>query len=81
MVDVAVRDAGFGRGREAGHAECARRGEILHLADHRRLDTLASAEQVRAGSSTPTRCARPRDLPAAVSSALVRDLLDAVDPD
>jgi hypothetical protein len=30
----------------AGEAEGARGGKILHLADHRRLDNLAGAEQV-----------------------------------
>jgi hypothetical protein len=46
MVDIIVRDAGLGKGGRAGHAERARGGEILHLADHRRLDTLAGAEEV-----------------------------------
>jgi len=46
MVDVLVRDAGLGKSRGAGDAEGARRGEILHLADHRCLDTLAGAEEV-----------------------------------
>ena len=46
MVDVAVGDAGLGEGLGARHAERARRGEILHLADHRRLDALAGAEDV-----------------------------------
>ena len=46
MVDVLVGDAGLGKGLGAGDAEGARRGEILHLADHRRLDALAGAEQV-----------------------------------
>jgi hypothetical protein len=46
MVDVLMRDAGLGEGRGAGDAERARGGEILHLADHRSLDTLAGAEEV-----------------------------------
>ena len=46
MVDVAVRDAGPGKGFGAGDAEGARGGEILHLADHRRLDRLAGAEEI-----------------------------------
>ena len=46
MVDVAVRDPGLGKGRGAGDAECARGGEICHLADHLRLDTLAGADEV-----------------------------------
>ena len=46
MVDVVVGDAGLGKGLGAGDAERARRGEILHLADHRRLDALAGAEDV-----------------------------------
>jgi hypothetical protein len=46
MVDVLVVDAGLSEGFGAGDAERARGGEILHLADHRRLDTLAGAEQV-----------------------------------
>ena len=46
MVDVIVRNARLGKGRRAGDAEGARGGEILHLADHRRLDALAGAEQV-----------------------------------
>jgi hypothetical protein len=46
VVDVLVRDAGLGKRGRAGDAEGARGGEILHLADHRRLDTLAGAEQV-----------------------------------
>ena len=46
MVDVLVRDAGFGEGLGAGDAERARGGKILHLADHRRLDALAGAEQI-----------------------------------
>ena len=41
-----MRDASLGKGLGAGDAERARRGEILHLADHRGLDTLAGAEQV-----------------------------------
>jgi hypothetical protein len=44
--DVTVGDAGLGKGRGAGDAEGARGDEILHLADHRRLDALAGAEQV-----------------------------------
>jgi hypothetical protein len=39
MVDVLVRDAGLGEGLGAGDAEGARRGEVFHLADRRRLDT------------------------------------------
>jgi hypothetical protein len=35
-----------GKGLAAGDVEGARGGEILHLADHRCLDTLAGAEQV-----------------------------------
>jgi hypothetical protein len=46
MVDVLVGDAGLGKGLGARDAESARGGEILHLADHRRLDRLAGAEQV-----------------------------------
>ena len=46
MVGVVVRDAGLGEGLRAGDAESARGGEIRHLADHRRLDTLAGAEEV-----------------------------------
>jgi hypothetical protein len=46
MVDVVVRDAGLGKGLGAGDAEGARRDEILYLADHRRPDALADAEQV-----------------------------------
>ena len=46
MVDVVVGDAGLVEGLGAGDAEGARGGEILHLADHRRLDALAGAEQV-----------------------------------
>jgi hypothetical protein len=46
MVDVVVGDAGLGKGGGAGDAERTRGREILHLADHRRLDTLAGAEQV-----------------------------------
>jgi hypothetical protein len=46
VVDVTVGDAGLGKGLGAGDAERARGSEILHLADHRRLDTLAGAEQV-----------------------------------
>jgi hypothetical protein len=46
MVDVVVGDAGFCKGLGAGDAEGARGGEVRHLADHRRLDTLAGAEQV-----------------------------------
>src|SRR6516162_8171603 len=46
MVDVLARDAGLGKSGGAGDAEGARGGEILHLADHRRLDTLAGAEEV-----------------------------------
>jgi hypothetical protein len=53
MVDVVVGDAGLGKGRGAGDAERARRGEIFHLADHRRLDTLAGAEEV---DRPPVRC-------------------------
>jgi hypothetical protein len=46
MRRVEEIDLGIGKGFGAGDAERARRGEILHLADHRRLDTLAGAEQV-----------------------------------
>jgi len=46
MVDVAVRDTGLGKGLGAGDTERARGGEIRHLADHRRLDRLAGAEEV-----------------------------------
>jgi len=46
VVDVVVRDAGLGKGFGAGDAEGARGGEVLHLADHRCLDTLAGAEEV-----------------------------------
>jgi hypothetical protein len=46
MVDIVVRDAGLGEGVGAGDAERARGGEILHLADHRRLDALAGADEV-----------------------------------
>ena len=46
MVDVLVGDAGLGKSGGAGDAECARGGEILHLADHRGLDALAGAQQV-----------------------------------
>jgi hypothetical protein len=46
MVDVIVGNAGLGTGCGAGDAEGARGSEILHLADHRRLDTLAGAEEV-----------------------------------
>ena len=46
MVDVLVRNAGLGKRGGAGHTERARGGEILRLADHRRLDVLAGAEQV-----------------------------------
>src|SRR5215831_18512676 len=46
MVDVLVRDPGLGKSLGAGDAEGARGREIRHLADHRRLDTLAGAEQV-----------------------------------
>jgi hypothetical protein len=41
-----VRDAGLGNGLGAGDAEGARGGKILHLADHRRLDTLAGGKEV-----------------------------------
>jgi hypothetical protein len=43
VVDVVVGDAGLAKGLGAGDAERARGGEILHLADHRRFDTLAAA--------------------------------------
>ena len=46
VVDVIVRDAGLGKGSCAGDAEGARGGELRHLADHRRLDRLAGAEEV-----------------------------------
>jgi hypothetical protein len=46
MVDVVVRDAGLGKGLGAGDTERARGGEVLHLADHRCLDTLAGTEQI-----------------------------------
>jgi len=46
MVDILVRDAGLGKGLGAGDAESARGREILQLANHRRLDTLAGAEEV-----------------------------------
>ena len=46
VIDVAVRDAGLVERLLAGDAERARRGEVLHLADHRRLDALAGAEHV-----------------------------------
>ena len=46
MIDIVVRDAGFGEGPGAGDAEGVRGGEILHLADRRGLDALAGAEQV-----------------------------------
>jgi hypothetical protein len=46
MVHVGVRDAGLGEGRWAGDAERARGGEIRHLADHRRLDAFAGADEV-----------------------------------
>jgi len=52
-VEFLVRSAGLGKGLGAGDAEGARGGEILHLADHRRRDTLASAEQV---DRPPVRC-------------------------
>src|SRR5580704_19603743 len=52
-VEFLVRSAGLGKGLGAGDAEGARGGKILHLADHRRLDTLASAEQVY---RPPVRC-------------------------
>jgi hypothetical protein len=39
-----VRDAGLGRGGGADDAEGVRGGEILHLADHRRLDALGAEE-------------------------------------
>ena len=41
-----IAHAGLGKGLGAGDAERARGGEIRHLADHRRLDTLAGAEEV-----------------------------------
>src|SRR5262249_55428477 len=46
MVDILVRDPGLGKGGGAGDAEGARGGEVLHLADHWRLDTLAGADEV-----------------------------------
>ena len=46
MVDVVVRDAGLGEGGGAGDAERARGGEVLHLTDHRGLDTFTGAEQI-----------------------------------
>ena len=46
VVDVVVCDAGLGKGLGAGDAEGARGGEVFHLAHHRRLDTLASAQEV-----------------------------------
>jgi hypothetical protein len=46
MIDVVVGGAGLGKGLGASHAERARGREILHLADYRRLDTLAGAEDV-----------------------------------
>src|SRR5271167_2014221 len=49
MVDIFVRDAGLGEGLGSGDAEGARGGEVFHLADHRRLDALAGAEQVDGG--------------------------------
>ena len=45
-VEFLVRSAGLGKGLGAGDTEAARGSKILHLADHRRLDTLARAEQV-----------------------------------
>jgi hypothetical protein len=52
-VEFLVRSAGLGKGLGAGDAEGARGGEILHLADHRRLDALVGAEQV---DRPPVRC-------------------------
>ena len=46
VIDVAVGDAGLGKGLGAGDAERARGGEIRHLADHRGFDTLAGAEEI-----------------------------------
>jgi hypothetical protein len=48
IVDVVVGDAGLDEGLGAGDAERARGGEILNLADHRRLDTLPDADEVDA---------------------------------
>jgi hypothetical protein len=44
MVDVVVRDAGLVNGRGVGDLECASEVEISHLAEHRRLDSLAGTE-------------------------------------
>ena len=46
VIDVRVLDAGFVEGLLARHAERARGGEVLHLADHRALDALAGAQDV-----------------------------------
>ncbi len=46
VIDVLVRDPGLLERRRSGHAERARRGEILHLADHRRFRAFAGAQDI-----------------------------------
>ena len=46
VVDVAVADAGLVEGLLARDAEGLGGGEVLHLADHRRLDALAGSQDV-----------------------------------
>src|SRR5258708_3512207 len=53
VIYVVVRDDGRGEGLGAGDAESARGGKVLHLAEHRGLDTLAGAEQADRPLFTP----------------------------
>ena len=46
VIDILVGDAGLLERQRSGDLEGARAVKTLHLADHRRLDTLAGTENV-----------------------------------